>query len=116
MRADAVAGQRDSGGGCGVYCRVEDVAAAVSNVENAPVATLLLAQSALRNVLGARPLTGMLSARDAISAAMQVTLDEATQPWGIQIERVEMCAHLRPTRTTHSSNIKIEYIAGHLAQ
>ena len=62
----------------------EDAAAAVSNVENAHVATRLLAQSALRNVLGARPLAEMLSARDAISAAMQVTLDEATEPWGIQ--------------------------------
>ena len=77
-----------------VYYRVEDAAAAVSNVENAHVATRLLAQSVLRNVLGARPLAEMLSARDAVSAAMQVTLDEATQPWGIQVERVEMCATL----------------------
>lgn len=75
-----------------VYYRVEDAAASVGNVENAHVATRLLAQSILRNVLGARPLAEMLAARDSVSAAMQETLDEATQPWGIQVERVEMCA------------------------
>lgn len=41
-------------------------------------------------MLGTRNLSEILSDREAISHAMQGTLDEATDPWGIKVERVEM--------------------------
>ena len=73
-----------------VYYRVSNATISVANVENAHHSTRLLAQTTLRNTLGMRPLHEILSDRDTISASMQVTLDEATDAWGIKVERVEM--------------------------
>ena len=50
----------------------------------------MLAATTLRNVLGTKNLSEILSERDAISAVMQTALDEATDPWGIHVERVEV--------------------------
>ena len=44
----------------------------------------------LRNVLGTKNLSEILSDREHISSTMQVSLDEATDPWGIKVERVEV--------------------------
>lgn len=44
----------------------------------------------LRNLLGTRNLAEVLSEREAISHSMQTSLDHATEPWGIKVERVEM--------------------------
>ena len=52
--------------------------------------TRLLAATTLRNVLGTKDLTEILSERETISHLIQSTLDEATEPWGVQVERVEM--------------------------
>jgi erythrocyte band 7 integral membrane protein len=52
--------------------------------------TRLLAATTLRNVLGTRNLAEILSEREAISHTMQTALDEATDPWGVKVERVEM--------------------------
>ena len=73
-----------------VYYRVSNATISVANVENAHHSTRLLAQTTLRNTLGTRPLHEILSDRDTISSTMQTTLDEATDAWGIKVERVEM--------------------------
>ena len=52
--------------------------------------TRLLAATTLRNVLGTRDLSQILSERESISHVMQASLDEATDPWGVKVERVEM--------------------------
>lgn len=52
--------------------------------------TRLLAMTTLRNILGTRNLAEILSDREAISHAMQTSLDVATDPWGVKVERVEM--------------------------
>lgn len=52
--------------------------------------TRLLAASTLRTVLGTRSLAEILSERETISHTMQTALDEATDPWGVKVERVEM--------------------------
>ena len=44
----------------------------------------------LRNVLGTKALAEILSERELISHWMETTLDEATDPWGVKVERVEM--------------------------
>ncbi|CAI2356626.1 unnamed protein product [Caenorhabditis sp. 36 PRJEB53466] len=62
----------------------------VINIEDAARSTKLLAQTTLRNILGTKTLTEMLSDRDVISLQMQATLDETTIPWGVKVERVEM--------------------------
>ncbi|XP_016095606.1 stomatin (EPB72)-like 3b [Sinocyclocheilus grahami] len=73
-----------------VYFRVNDPVASVANVSNADYSTRLLAQTTLRNVLGTKNLSEVLSDREVISQSMQMTLDEATDSWGIKVERVEI--------------------------
>lgn len=52
--------------------------------------THLLAATTLRNVLGTKHLAEILSERETISHVMEQTLDEATDPWGVKVERVEI--------------------------
>ncbi|KAL7832014.1 hypothetical protein AOLI_G00295620 [Acnodon oligacanthus] len=73
-----------------VYFRVSDPISSVANVKNADLSTRLLAQTTLRNVLGTKNLSEVLSDRESISHNMQCALDEATHPWGIKVERVEI--------------------------
>ncbi|KAK6762031.1 hypothetical protein RB195_022937 [Necator americanus] len=73
-----------------VYFRISNATISVTNVEDAARSTKLLAQTTLRNILGTKTLAEMLSDREAISHQMQNTLDEATEPWGVKVERVEV--------------------------
>ena len=49
-----------------------------------------LAATTLRNVLGTKSLGEILSERESIATEMQDLLEEATDPWGVQVERVEV--------------------------
>ena len=73
-----------------VYYNVASPVASVVNVENASSSTRLLAQTTLRNILGTRSLTQLLTEREDIANEMQSILDSATDPWGITVERVEV--------------------------
>jgi len=73
-----------------VYFRISNPVSSVVNVEDATRSTKLLAQTTLRNVLGTRSLSEVLMERDQISSSIQHTLDEATDPWGVKVERVEV--------------------------
>lgn len=73
-----------------VYYRVFNPTVSVANVEHAQESTRLLAQTSLRNVLGTRLLSELLCDRGAVSNAMRECLDEATDNWGIKVERVEI--------------------------
>nr|AAB18857.1 stomatin [Mus musculus] len=73
-----------------VYYRVQNATLAVANITNADSATRLLAQTTLRNALGTKNLSQILSDREEIAHHMQSTLDDATDDWGIKVERVEI--------------------------
>ncbi|XP_030633860.1 stomatin (EPB72)-like 3a [Chanos chanos] len=73
-----------------VYFRVSCPVTSVINVTNAHFSTRLVAQTTLRNVLGTKNLAELLADREGISQSMQDALDEATDPWGIKVERVEI--------------------------
>ncbi|XP_072380365.1 band 7 protein AGAP004871-like isoform X1 [Diabrotica undecimpunctata] len=73
-----------------VYYRIQDPLNAVVKVTNYSNSTRLLAMTTLRNILGTRNLAEILSDREAISHAMQTSLDVATDPWGVKVERVEI--------------------------
>ncbi|TDH14683.1 hypothetical protein EPR50_G00023060 [Perca flavescens] len=73
-----------------VYFRIHCPISSVANVSNAHSSTRLLAQTTLRNVLGTKNLAELLSDREGISHSMQESLDVATNPWGIKVERVEI--------------------------
>jgi erythrocyte band 7 integral membrane protein len=73
-----------------VYYRVSNATMSKTNVEDAHHSTLLLSQTTLTSVLGTKYLHEILSDRDSISGALKLLIDEATEPWGITVERVEI--------------------------
>jgi len=60
------------------------------HVEDYSKSTKLLASTTLRNILGTKNLTEILSDREVIARDILGQLDSATDPWGIQVERVEV--------------------------
>ncbi|XP_011349223.1 band 7 protein AGAP004871 isoform X2 [Ooceraea biroi] len=73
-----------------IYYRIKEPLNAVIKIANYSHSTRLLAASTLRTVLGTRSLAEILSERETISHTMQTALDEATDPWGVKVERVEI--------------------------
>ncbi|KAL3870661.1 hypothetical protein ACJMK2_038708 [Sinanodonta woodiana] len=73
------------------YARIFDPTMSVIKVSDAQSSTKLLAATTLRNILlGTKALTEVLSDREHISNTMEETLDAATHPWGVKVERVEI--------------------------
>jgi len=73
-----------------MYYKVKDATSAVANVDDYACSAKLLAATTLRNILGTKTLGDILSERETIAHDMQVSLDEATEPWGVYVERVEV--------------------------
>ncbi|XP_048778779.2 band 7 protein AGAP004871-like isoform X4 [Ostrea edulis] len=73
-----------------IFIRIFDATMATVNVSDAYQSTRLLASTTLRNVLGTRNMSELLTDREAIASNMQGLLDEATDPWGVKVERVEI--------------------------
>ena len=73
-----------------MYYKVKDATSAVANVDDYACSAKLLAATTLRNILGTKTLGDILAERESIAHDMQVSLDEATDPWGVYIERVEV--------------------------
>jgi regulator of protease activity HflC (stomatin/prohibitin superfamily) len=72
------------------YFRIVEPKAAIVQIENFMVATLQIAQTTLRSVLGQHVFDELLSERDRLNAILQEIIDEATTPWGIKVARVEV--------------------------
>ena len=72
------------------FLRIHDANASVQNVENCSGSTRLLSQTTLRNVLGTRSLSAILGEREEVASEMLSILDNATDAWGIKVERVEV--------------------------
>ena len=64
--------------------------AAICNNDDYNRSTRLLAATTLRNVLGTRNLSEILSDREAIGETMHRALSTATSPWGVHVDRVEI--------------------------
>ena len=62
----------------------------MANVDDYSGSARLLAATTLRNVLGTKSLGDILSERESIASEMQELLHEATDPWGVTVERVEV--------------------------
>jgi regulator of protease activity HflC (stomatin/prohibitin superfamily) len=73
-----------------VYYYVTEAKAVRYEVANFYVAVSKLAQTNLRNVVGDMSLDETLTSRERINAALQTTLDEATDKWGVKVTRVEV--------------------------
>ncbi len=71
-----------------VYFRITDPEKAVVEVQRYDVATSLLAQTTLRDVLGQESLDHLLSKRDELNKSLQTLIDQGTDPWGIKVSAV----------------------------
>jgi len=71
-----------------VYFRIIDPQKAVVEVQRYDVATSLIAQTTLRDVLGQQDLDELLSKREELNKSLQTIIDEATDPWGIKVSAV----------------------------
>jgi len=73
-----------------LYYQITDPKAAVYETANLPQAIEKLAQTTMRNIIGAMDLDETLTSRDKINEKLRIVLDEATDKWGIKINRVEL--------------------------
>jgi regulator of protease activity HflC (stomatin/prohibitin superfamily) len=72
------------------YYRVIDPNKAVTQVENFHNATLQIAQTTLRSVLGGADLDSLLGERERLNEDLQHVIDAQTEPWGIKVTTVEI--------------------------
>ena len=80
-----------------MYYKVRDATSAIANVDDYSGSARLLAATTLRNVLGTKNLGDILSERESIANEMQDLLLEATEPWGVTVERVEVMMMMTTT-------------------
>ena len=73
-----------------IYMRVFDSRRFSYGVEAPLMAIENLTATSLRNIIGSLTLDETLTSRDSINAQMQQAIDEATDPWGIKVNRVEL--------------------------
>lgn len=79
-----------------VFFAITDPKLYTYGVENPISAIENLAATTLRNIIGEMELDSTLTSRDTINAKIRVILDEATDPWGIKVNRVELKNILPP--------------------
>ncbi|MCI5789309.1 MAG: SPFH/Band 7/PHB domain protein [Tenericutes bacterium] len=79
-----------------VYLQITDSKLYTYGVENPVNAIENLTATTLRNIIGELELDETLTSRDVINVKMRAILDEATDPWGIKVNRVEVKNILPP--------------------
>ena len=73
-----------------VYFRVNDANQAVVKVQDYVLATSLLSQTTLRDVLGQVEFDELLTKREELNKRLQAILDEVTDPWGVKVSAVSI--------------------------
>ncbi len=73
-----------------VYFQITDTKLFAYGVENPMAAIENLTATTLRNIIGELELDGTLTSREVINSKIRIVLDEATDAWGIKINRVEV--------------------------
>ena len=79
-----------------VYFQITDPKLYTYGIENPMMAIENLSATTLRNIIGDLELDQTLTSRDIINSKMRLILDEATDPWGIKVNRVELKNILPP--------------------
>ena len=73
-----------------LYFQIVDPMKAVYEIQNLPMAIEKLTQTTLRNVVGEMELDETLTSRDTINSKLRTVLDDATNKWGVKVNRVEL--------------------------
>jgi regulator of protease activity HflC (stomatin/prohibitin superfamily) len=84
------------------YYRVVDPRRAVTEVESFNAATMQIAQTTLRSVLGGADLDTLLAERERLNEDLQHVIDAQTEPWGIKVTAVEIKDVEIPERMQHA--------------
>jgi regulator of protease activity HflC (stomatin/prohibitin superfamily) len=84
------------------YFRVIDPTNSVVEVQDFESATLQIAQTTLRSVLGKADLDTLLAERERLNESLQQIIDEQTEPWGIKVTIVEIKDVEIPERMQHA--------------
>lgn len=84
------------------YYHVVDAPLAVTEVENVHSATVQIAQTTLRSVVGGVELDHLLSERESLNEALQQIIDTQTEPWGVKVTTVEIKDVEIPERMQHA--------------
>ena len=85
-----------------VYFQITDPKLYAYGVEQPMIAMETLTATTLRNIIGDLELDQTLTSRDVINTKMRAILDEATDPWGIKVNRVELKNILPPSDIQNS--------------
>ena len=73
-----------------VYYRIVEASKAVLEVENYFWATSQIAQTTMRNIVGEESLDDLLQKRESVAERIKKRVDASTDPWGIDVEAVEL--------------------------
>jgi regulator of protease activity HflC (stomatin/prohibitin superfamily) len=73
-----------------LYFQITDPVKSVYEIANLPDAIEKLTQTTLRNVIGEMDLDETLASRDKVNSTLKLILDEATDKWGVKVNRVEL--------------------------
>jgi len=73
-----------------IYFRIFSPVLSVNKVADAKYSTKLLASTSLRTILGTKSLQEILTDKESIAQHLRELLDEATDQWGVKVERVEL--------------------------
>ncbi len=73
-----------------VWLKIVDPVKSVVSVANYYAASYQVALTTMRNIIGQHTLDEVLKERDKINTALQTIVDQATEPWGVKVEMVEM--------------------------
>jgi regulator of protease activity HflC (stomatin/prohibitin superfamily) len=84
------------------YFRIIDPHRSVIEVEDFQAATLQIAMTTLRSVLGKAELDALLSERERLNESLQQIIDDQTEPWGIKVTTVEIKDVEIPERMQHA--------------
>ena len=87
-----------------IYFQITDPKLYTYGIEHPMVAIENLSATTLRNIIGDLELDQCLTSRDLINGRMRTILDEATDPWGIKVNRVEL-KNILPPREIQSASV-----------
>ena len=73
-----------------LYFQIVNPMKAAYEIQNLPLAIEKLTQTTLRNVVGEMELDETLTSRDTINSKLRTVLDDATNKWGVKVNRVEL--------------------------
>lgn len=91
-----------------VFYQITDPVLFTYGIEEPILAIENLSATTLRNIIGDLELDQTLTSRDVINTRMRVILDEATDPWGIKVNRVELKNILPPADVTNAMEKQVK--------